>query len=82
MPRLLAIIRNPSFSTPYVLPPFPKIAYPELSCQGYAHSPYEWASSTVDIQMLRVGNLVMLIIPGKFMLPSRPKFTLFNPCLR
>jgi hypothetical protein len=40
----------------------------ELLCQGYAHAPYEWAASTVNIQMLRVGNLVMLIIPGKLML--------------
>ncbi|KIM86048.1 hypothetical protein PILCRDRAFT_65446 [Piloderma croceum F 1598] len=38
---------------------------PILLNTGYAHSPYEWAPSTVDIQMLRVGNLVMLIIPGE-----------------
>lgn len=45
----------------------PKIAA-EPSLQGYAHTPYEWTANTVDIQMLRVGNLVMLIIPGKLIL--------------
>ncbi|CAL1711862.1 unnamed protein product [Somion occarium] len=38
---------------------------PILLNTGFAHSPYEWSPSTVDIQMLRVGNLVMLIIPGE-----------------
>ncbi|KAJ7610768.1 hypothetical protein B0H17DRAFT_219200 [Mycena rosella] len=30
--------------------------------QGYATLPYAWSLSTVDIQMFKVGNLVMLII--------------------
>ncbi|KAH8097107.1 Neutral/alkaline nonlysosomal ceramidase [Cristinia sonorae] len=38
---------------------------PILLNTGYAHTPYEWSPTTVDIQMLRVGNLVMLIIPGE-----------------
>ncbi|EGO00524.1 hypothetical protein SERLA73DRAFT_178361 [Serpula lacrymans var. lacrymans S7.3] len=38
---------------------------PILLNTGYAHVPYEWSPSTVDIQMLRVGNLVMLIMPGE-----------------
>jgi len=38
---------------------------PILLNTGYAHSPYEWAPSIVDIQMLRVGNFVMLIMPGE-----------------
>ncbi|KAF8058537.1 Neutral/alkaline nonlysosomal ceramidase [Lyophyllum atratum] len=38
---------------------------PILLNTGYAHTPYEWAPSTVDIQMLRVGNFVMLIMPGE-----------------
>ncbi|KAI0740585.1 Neutral/alkaline nonlysosomal ceramidase [Earliella scabrosa] len=38
---------------------------PILLNTGYAHFPYEWAPSTVDIQILRVGNFVMLIIPGE-----------------
>ena len=33
--------------------------------KGYAHTPYEWSPSTVDIQMFRVGNLVILVIPGE-----------------
>ena len=33
--------------------------------QGFAHWPYEWSPSTVDIQMFRVGNFVMLIMPGE-----------------
>ncbi|KAJ6615452.1 Neutral/alkaline nonlysosomal ceramidase [Mycena sp. CBHHK59/15] len=35
------------------------------AAQGYASLPYAWSPSTVDIQMLKVGNLVMLIIPGE-----------------
>jgi neutral ceramidase len=38
---------------------------PILLNPGYAHRPYEWSASTVDIQMLRVGNFVMLIMPGE-----------------
>ncbi|OBZ65816.1 Neutral ceramidase [Grifola frondosa] len=41
---------------------FPK---PILLDTGYAHIPYNWSPDTVDIQMLRVGNFVMLIIPGE-----------------
>ncbi|KAK7691528.1 hypothetical protein QCA50_004927 [Cerrena zonata] len=41
---------------------FPK---PILLNTGYAHFPYEWSPSTVDVQILRVGNLVMLIMPGE-----------------
>ncbi|KAH7917899.1 Neutral/alkaline nonlysosomal ceramidase [Leucogyrophana mollusca] len=35
------------------------------TARGYAHTPYEWSPSTVDIQMLRAGNFVMLIMPGE-----------------
>lgn len=38
---------------------------PILLNTGYATTPYNWSPSTVDIQMLRVGNLVMLIMPGE-----------------
>ncbi|KAF9525003.1 Neutral/alkaline nonlysosomal ceramidase [Crepidotus variabilis] len=38
---------------------------PILLNTGYAHVPYEWAPNSVDIQMLRVGNFVMLIVPGE-----------------
>jgi len=38
---------------------------PILLNTGYAHLPYEWSPSTVDVQMLRVGNFVMLIMPGE-----------------
>ncbi|KAJ7124486.1 Neutral/alkaline nonlysosomal ceramidase [Mycena epipterygia] len=41
---------------------FPK---PILLNTGYATLPYAWSPSTVDIQMFKVGNLVMLIIPGE-----------------
>ena len=33
--------------------------------KGYAHTPYEWSPSVVDIQMFRVGNVVILVIPGE-----------------
>ncbi|KAG6917249.1 hypothetical protein DXG01_003281 [Tephrocybe rancida] len=32
---------------------------PILLNTGFAHSPYEWSPSTVDVQMLRVGNFVL-----------------------
>ncbi|RPD72229.1 Neutral/alkaline nonlysosomal ceramidase [Lentinus tigrinus ALCF2SS1-7] len=38
---------------------------PILFNTGFAHWPYEWSPSTVDVQMLRVGNLVMLVMPGE-----------------
>ncbi|KAF9449265.1 Neutral/alkaline nonlysosomal ceramidase [Macrolepiota fuliginosa MF-IS2] len=38
---------------------------PILLNTGFAHTPYEWSPSTVDVQMLRVGNFVMLIMPGE-----------------
>ncbi|TFY76333.1 hypothetical protein EWM64_g7679 [Hericium alpestre] len=38
---------------------------PILLNTGYAHTPYNWSPDTVDIQMLRVGNFVMLIMPGE-----------------
>ncbi|KIY67193.1 Neutral/alkaline nonlysosomal ceramidase [Cylindrobasidium torrendii FP15055 ss-10] len=52
--------------------PYPSAA--QIECQrpkpillntGYAHTPYEWATATVNIQMLRAGNFVMLIMPGE-----------------
>ncbi|KAJ7591365.1 Neutral/alkaline nonlysosomal ceramidase [Mycena floridula] len=55
-----------------VVTPLPSAA--QVACQdpkpillntGYAHTPYEWSPATVDIQMLRVGNFVMLIMPGE-----------------
>jgi neutral ceramidase len=33
--------------------------------KGYANFPYDWSPSTVDIQIFRVGNLVILVIPGE-----------------
>lgn len=38
---------------------------PILLNTGFAHTPYEWSPSTVDVQMLRVGNFVMLVMPGE-----------------
>ncbi|KIK60282.1 hypothetical protein GYMLUDRAFT_43572 [Collybiopsis luxurians FD-317 M1] len=55
----------------FVTPP-PSAA--QIACQdpkpillntGFATLPYNWSPSTVDIQMLRVGQLVMLIMPGE-----------------
>ncbi|KAJ6579640.1 ceramidase [Mycena vulgaris] len=55
-----------------VITPIPSAA--QVACQapkpillntGYASVPYAWSPSTVDIQMFKVGNLVMLIIPGE-----------------
>lgn len=41
---------------------FPK---PILLDTGYAHVPYNWSPDTVDIQMFRVGQLVILVMPGE-----------------
>ncbi|KAJ7290538.1 Neutral/alkaline nonlysosomal ceramidase [Mycena rebaudengoi] len=55
------------FVTP--APPPEQIAcqYPKpiLLNTGYAHKPYEWSPSTVDVQILKVGNFVILVIPGE-----------------
>ncbi|EKM53544.1 uncharacterized protein PHACADRAFT_163865 [Phanerochaete carnosa HHB-10118-sp] len=41
---------------------FPK---PILLNTGYAELPYPWSPHTVDIQLLRAGNLVIAVIPGE-----------------
>jgi neutral ceramidase len=50
-------------------PPAEQVAcqYPKpiLLDTGYATFPYQWQPDTVDVQMLRVGQLVMLIMPGE-----------------
>ncbi|KDQ56458.1 hypothetical protein JAAARDRAFT_195093 [Jaapia argillacea MUCL 33604] len=53
--------------TPYPPPEQVACQYPKpvLLDTGYAHTPYEWAPSTVDIQMLRIGNFVILVMPGE-----------------
>ncbi|EIM80776.1 Neutral/alkaline nonlysosomal ceramidase [Stereum hirsutum FP-91666 SS1] len=52
--------------------PFPDAE--QVACQdpkpvilntGYAHTPYNWSPGTVDIQMFRIGQFVMLIMPGE-----------------
>ncbi|KAF9461830.1 Neutral/alkaline nonlysosomal ceramidase [Collybia nuda] len=80
-PGALDFIQGDNSSTPQnpfweivkgAVTPFPSAA--QIACQdpkpillntGFAHTPYEWSPSVVDIQMLRVGNLVMLIMPGE-----------------
>jgi neutral ceramidase len=39
---------------------------PVLLNTGYSHKPYEWQPDTVPVQILRVGQFVMLIAPGEF----------------
>ncbi|KAJ7983174.1 Neutral/alkaline nonlysosomal ceramidase [Mycena polygramma] len=53
--------------TPIPTPAQVACQYPKpiLLNTGYATFPYAWSPSTVDIQMFKVGNLVMLIIPGE-----------------
>ncbi|CAK5273430.1 unnamed protein product [Mycena citricolor] len=38
---------------------------PILLNTGYATFPYAWSPSTVDIQMLKIGNVVIALIPGE-----------------
>ncbi|GJE97341.1 neutral/alkaline nonlysosomal ceramidase [Phanerochaete sordida] len=51
------------------LPPAEQVEcqYPKpiLLNVGYAHSPYTWSPHVVDVQLLRVGNLVLLVMPGE-----------------
>ncbi|KAJ6506372.1 Neutral/alkaline nonlysosomal ceramidase [Mycena vitilis] len=53
--------------TPIPTPAQVACQYPKpiLLNTGPATFPYAWSPSTVDIQMFKVGNLVMLIIPGE-----------------
>ncbi|KAG8902823.1 hypothetical protein FRB99_004064 [Tulasnella sp. 403] len=39
---------------------------PILLNVGSAHSPYHWSPAIVDIQMFRVGQLVILVLPSEF----------------
>ncbi|KAG2158746.1 Neutral/alkaline nonlysosomal ceramidase [Suillus bovinus] len=38
---------------------------PILLNSGYSHQPYDWSPGTVDVQMLRVGQFVILVMPGE-----------------
>ncbi|KAJ8515814.1 hypothetical protein ONZ45_g6805 [Pleurotus djamor] len=38
---------------------------PILLNTGFASTPYNWSPRTVDIQMQRIGNLVILVMPGE-----------------
>lgn len=38
---------------------------PILLNSGYNHKPYDWSPGTVDVQMLRVGQFVILVMPGE-----------------
>jgi len=53
---------TPSASEEQIACHYPK---PILLNTGYAHEPYDWAPGTVDVQMLRVGQFVILVIPGE-----------------
>jgi len=41
---------------------FPK---PILLNTGFAHTPYDWSPSTVNIQLLRVGQVFIIVMPGE-----------------
>ncbi|KAG6861428.1 hypothetical protein C0995_000268 [Termitomyces sp. Mi166 len=55
--ELVKGVVTPSPSETQVACQYPK---PILLNTGYAHTPYDWAPNTVDVQMLRVGNFVMV----------------------
>lgn len=38
---------------------------PILLNSGYNHQPYDWSPGIVDVQMLRVGQFVILVMPGE-----------------
>jgi len=60
--EIVKVFITPAPSAVQVASQFPK---PILLNTGYADLPYQWSPSTVDIQMLRVGQFVMLIVPGE-----------------
>ena len=51
--------RRPS---PLLAPLFPCLR----ACAGEMHFPYEWVPYIVEIQILRVGQLAILCVPGEF----------------
>ncbi|KAF8883297.1 Neutral/alkaline non-lysosomal ceramidase-domain-containing protein [Infundibulicybe gibba] len=80
----LAILTYMVYIFPGAITPLPSAA--QVACQfpkpillntGFAHTPYEWAPSTVDIQMFRIGNFVMLIMPGKLTDSTPPIFLIY-----
>lgn len=40
-------------------------AKPILLNTGYAHTPYDWSPSTVNIQLMRVGQVFIIVMPGE-----------------
>ena len=41
--------------------------------KGFAHKPYEWSPAIVDVQMLRVGNLVIIVFAFDIKFHSNPE---------
>ncbi|KZT55934.1 Neutral/alkaline nonlysosomal ceramidase [Calocera cornea HHB12733] len=39
---------------------------PILFNTGFAHKPYDWSPSIVDMQMFRVGSTIILVVPAEF----------------
>ncbi|KAJ6566570.1 Neutral/alkaline nonlysosomal ceramidase [Mycena capillaripes] len=60
--ELVKVFITPAPSAEQVACQLPK---PILLNTGHAHAPYEWAPSTVDVQIFRVGNFVVLVVPGE-----------------
>jgi len=40
--------------------------HPSWHLAGEMHYPYEWAPYIVEISIMRIGNLVVLAVPGEF----------------
>ncbi|KZT18577.1 Neutral/alkaline nonlysosomal ceramidase [Neolentinus lepideus HHB14362 ss-1] len=53
--------------TPYPPPEQVACHYPKpiLLDTGYANTPYPWSPHVVDIQILKIGNFVILVMPGE-----------------
>ncbi|OJA15101.1 hypothetical protein AZE42_05573 [Rhizopogon vesiculosus] len=60
--EIVKIFITPPPSEEQIACQYPK---PILLNSGYAHEPYDWAPGTVDVQMLRVGQFVILVMPGE-----------------
>lgn len=54
---------------------------PILLNSGYNHQPYDWSPGTVDVQMLRVGQFVILVMPGELTTMAGRRMRWVHPVL-
>ncbi|CAK5272171.1 unnamed protein product [Mycena citricolor] len=60
--EIVKVFITPDPSKEQVECQYPK---PILLNTGFAHEPYEWSPSIVNIQMFRIGDVVIVVMPGE-----------------